>query len=93
MCKAVRRHLSRRIQRYARAGVPGYKPRMRKQLLRDLRDFARRTEPAPISLYFARLWYYKRLYSLVFAVSALRQFLVRGKGPFLRPNEFNLVRI
>ncbi len=28
-------------------------------------------EPAPIGLYFARLWYFERLYPLVFAVSAL----------------------
>ncbi len=28
-------------------------------------------EPAPIGLYFARLWYFERLYPLVFAVSSL----------------------
>jgi squalene-hopene/tetraprenyl-beta-curcumene cyclase len=28
-------------------------------------------EPAPIGLYFARLWYAERLYPLAFAVSAL----------------------
>ena len=28
-------------------------------------------EPAPIGLYFARLWYFERLYPLTFAVSAL----------------------
>jgi len=30
-------------------------------------------ESAPIGLYFARLWYYERLYPLVFVVSALGQ--------------------
>jgi len=29
------------------------------------------TEPAPIGLYFARLWYYEKLYPLIFATSAL----------------------
>jgi len=29
-------------------------------------------EPAPIGFYFARLWYYERLYPLIFAVAALR---------------------
>ncbi len=28
-------------------------------------------EPAPIGLYFARLWYFERLYPLIFSVSAL----------------------
>lgn len=30
-------------------------------------------EPAPIGLYFAKLWYYERLYPLVFTVAALGQ--------------------
>lgn len=30
-------------------------------------------QPAPIGFYFAKLWYYERLYPLVFATSALRQ--------------------
>jgi squalene-hopene/tetraprenyl-beta-curcumene cyclase len=34
-------------------------------------------EPAPIGLYFARLWYYERLYPLVFLVSALGQAMHR----------------
>ena len=29
-------------------------------------------EPAPIGLYFAKLWYYEKLYPIVFAVEALR---------------------
>lgn len=31
----------------------------------------RSTEPAPIGLYFARLWYFEQLYPLIFTVSAL----------------------
>ena len=31
----------------------------------------RMAPPAPIGLYFARLWYYEKLYPLIFAVSAL----------------------
>ena len=37
----------------------------------------RHREPAPIGLYFARLWYYERLYPLVFLVSALGQAMRR----------------
>jgi squalene-hopene/tetraprenyl-beta-curcumene cyclase len=29
-------------------------------------------EAAPIGLYFARLWYYERLYPLIFATAALK---------------------
>ena len=32
-----------------------------------------RIEPAPIGLYFAKLWYFERLYPLIFAVSALER--------------------
>ncbi len=31
----------------------------------------RRFEPAPIGFYFAKLWYWERLYPLVWTVSAL----------------------
>ena len=31
------------------------------------------TEPSPIGFYFARLWYYEKLYPLIFTVSALRR--------------------
>lgn len=34
--------------------------------------------PAPIGLYFARLWYFERLYPLVFAVSALGRLKSKG---------------
>jgi len=32
------------------------------------------TAPTPIGLYFAKLWYYEKLYPLVFTTAALRQF-------------------
>ncbi len=39
-------------------------------------------EPSPIGFYFAKLWYFERLYPLTFAVSALRQALAcRGQDP------------
>lgn len=34
-----------------------------------------RFEPAPIGLYFAKLWYWERLYPLIFTVAALRRAL------------------
>jgi len=34
-------------------------------------DEGRSSPPSPIGLYFARLWYYEKLYPLVFSVSAL----------------------
>lgn len=37
-------------------------------------------QPSPIGLYFAKLWYYERLYPLTFAVSALGRALVSGNG-------------
>jgi squalene-hopene/tetraprenyl-beta-curcumene cyclase len=35
----------------------------------------RHREPSPIGLYFAKLWYYEKLYPLIFTVSALGQAL------------------
>ena len=32
-------------------------------------------QPAPIGLYFAKLWYFERLYPMIFAVSALARSL------------------
>ena len=40
----------------------------------------RHRETAPIGLYFAKLWYYERLYPLTFAVSALGQAVRRLAG-------------
>jgi squalene-hopene/tetraprenyl-beta-curcumene cyclase len=37
------------------------------------------TPPAPIGLYFARLWYFERLYPLIFALAALRAVRARIK--------------
>ena len=34
-------------------------------------DHGRAAEPAPIGLYFARLWYYEELYPIVFAIAGL----------------------
>ncbi len=31
------------------------------------------TEPSPIGFYFAKLWYFERLYPLIFTVGALRK--------------------
>jgi squalene-hopene/tetraprenyl-beta-curcumene cyclase len=36
-------------------------------------DFGRRFEPAPIGLYFAKLWYWERLYPILFTVGALER--------------------
>jgi squalene-hopene/tetraprenyl-beta-curcumene cyclase len=30
-------------------------------------------EPSPIGFYFAKLWYFERLYPLIFTVAALRR--------------------
>lgn len=45
-------------------------------------------EPSPIGFYFARLWYYERLYPLTFAASALGQAVERLlPGPESKPTE------
>jgi len=31
------------------------------------------SDPVPIGFYFARLWYFERLYPVIFTVAALRQ--------------------
>jgi squalene-hopene/tetraprenyl-beta-curcumene cyclase len=41
--------------------------------LMDRAAGAEEIPPAPIGLYFARLWYFERLYPLIFAVSALQK--------------------
>ena len=38
-------------------------------------------KPAPIGFYFAKLWYYEKLYPLVFAVSALGEALAPVSAP------------
>jgi hypothetical protein len=37
-------------------------------------------DPAPIGFYFAKLWYFERLYPLIFAVSCLRRAVRRLKS-------------
>jgi hypothetical protein len=41
-------------------------------LLRAVED-GRHRQPAPVGFYFAKLWYYEKLYPLVFTVSALSE--------------------
>jgi squalene-hopene/tetraprenyl-beta-curcumene cyclase len=36
-------------------------------------DEGRRFDPAPLGLYFAKLWYYERLYPIIFTVAALER--------------------
>jgi squalene-hopene/tetraprenyl-beta-curcumene cyclase len=42
-------------------------------------------DPAPIGFYFARLWYYERLYPRIFTLTALGQ-AARVLLPPTRPN-------
>ena len=37
-----------------------------------LTEGGQHTPPAPIGLYFAKLWYYERLYPVIFSLGALR---------------------
>ncbi len=41
-------------------------------------DSGRIQEPAPIGLYFAKLWYFERLYPIIFATSALARAVERA---------------
>jgi squalene-hopene/tetraprenyl-beta-curcumene cyclase len=43
-------------------------------------EAGRHRETAPVGLYFAKLWYYERLYPLTFLVAALGQ-AVRAETP------------
>ncbi len=67
----------------ALAGWPGVEEAVRRgtSWLADRIEGRAMPEPAPIGLYFARLWYYERLYPLVFAVDALR----RVRAAYCRP--------
>ncbi len=47
----------------------------------------RHREPSPIGFYFAKLWYYERLYPLTFTASALGQALGPFASPSTRPAE------
>jgi squalene-hopene/tetraprenyl-beta-curcumene cyclase len=44
------------------------------KLLTDV-ETDRHREPSPIGFYFAKLWYYEKLYPLIFTASALGQAL------------------
>ena len=59
----------------ALAGVPGAAPLLRRgtEWLLDRLESPAWKEPSPIGLYFARLWYFERLYPLIFSVDALRR--------------------
>jgi squalene-hopene/tetraprenyl-beta-curcumene cyclase len=48
-------------------------------LVRAVED-RRHRQPAPVGFYFAKLWYYERLYPLVFAVAALGEAAGRTRG-------------
>ncbi|HVJ80250.1 MAG TPA: prenyltransferase/squalene oxidase repeat-containing protein [Planctomycetia bacterium] len=68
------------VEALARAGRPASESR-RRALESGARWLAERvrsgawTEPAPIGFYFAKLWYFERLYPIIFTVSALRRAL------------------
>ena len=44
-------------------------------------------EPAPIGLYFAKLWYFERLYPIIFATSALARAVERADPQNDRPTQ------
>jgi squalene-hopene/tetraprenyl-beta-curcumene cyclase len=48
--------------------------------LLDRVDSAQWAEPAPIGFYFAKLWYFERLYPVIFTVAALRRLAARESG-------------
>ena len=39
----------------------------------DRHDAGQIREPSPIGFYFAKLWYYEKLYPLIFAAEAFRR--------------------
>jgi squalene-hopene/tetraprenyl-beta-curcumene cyclase len=53
--------------------------------LTDAVDSGRFREGSPIGFYFAKLWYYERLYPVIFTVAALGR-AVRRFGPAARPD-------
>ena len=60
-------------------GCPELRPELEAPIRRGLAHLLGRiaddswTEPAPIGFYFAKLWYYEKLYPLVFTVAALER--------------------
>jgi squalene-hopene/tetraprenyl-beta-curcumene cyclase len=67
-------------------GHPAPSPTGRAQLQRGLAWLVeavgadRHRQPAPIGFYFAKLWYYEKLYPLVFTVAALGRAVAAGSG-------------
>lgn len=71
--------------------VPGQKPSLAacrgiEWLLSQI-DRGTWTEPSPIGFYFAKLWYFERLYPMIFTVAALRK-AVEVVGPEQVPESF-----
>jgi squalene-hopene/tetraprenyl-beta-curcumene cyclase len=64
----------------ALSGIAGYAPNIERGTSRLLAmcDAGDWKCASPIGLYFARLWYYERLYPLIFSVSALGRILKQG---------------
>ena len=60
--------------------VDGFTPWFVGMMVLQLEIARRGFDPAPIGFYFAKLWYYEKLYPLVFAVAALGQ-AIRRAGP------------
>jgi squalene-hopene/tetraprenyl-beta-curcumene cyclase len=54
-------------------------------LVRAVED-GRHQQPAPVGFYFAKLWYYEKLYPLIFTVSSLGQAVARVRGAVERPS-------
>jgi squalene-hopene/tetraprenyl-beta-curcumene cyclase len=77
------------LARWAKASgpTPAVDSALRLALIRGVTFLADRTQdgttftPSPIGLYFARLWYWERLYPIVFTVGALEQ----ARGVLGRP--------
>lgn len=61
------------VQALAMAGTPEVRPALERGILAlaELTDRGRRFDPSPIGFYFARLWYFERLYPVIFAAGAL----------------------
>ena len=62
-------HTPESIEETSLASEALMNPRGAARLLRRIES--NETHPEPIGLYFARLWYYERLYPIIFATSAL----------------------
>jgi squalene-hopene/tetraprenyl-beta-curcumene cyclase len=67
---SIRRSKSNRLGEDDRALVGGAQSRGLAWLI-ERTNLGRNFEPTPIGFYFARLWYYERLYPIIFSVAAL----------------------